>query len=95
MIVMALYFSSIGARQFSKLKLDIWIEADTTSCINDHILAAYDKLKTLAEESMTEERTNLKTVPNAVFMTLAVMAGTILNLEMPLTTSNTNCIYCD
>ena len=62
---MALSFSSIGARQFSQLMLDIGIDAGTTNCINDHISAACDKLKTLAEESMTEERTNLKTVPNA------------------------------
>ena len=64
-IGVALCFSSIGARQFSQLKLDIGIDASTTSCINDHISAACDKLKTLAIESITEERTNLKTVPNA------------------------------
>ena len=50
---MALSLSSIGARQFSQLKLDIGIDAGTISCINDHILAACNKLKTLAEESMT------------------------------------------
>ena len=81
---MTLPFSSIGARQFSQLKLDIGIESGPSSCINDRISAACDKLKTLAEESMTDERKNLKTVPNADLLILVVMAGKILNLEMPL-----------
>ena len=50
-----------------------------TSCINDHISAACDKLKTLAEESMTKEHTNLKTVPNASLLTRTVMPGMIFN----------------
>ena len=62
------------------------IETGITICINDHIPVACDKLKTLAGESMTDERKILKTVPNADLLTLAVMAGTILNLEKPLVT---------
>ena len=53
---MSLSFSSIGARQFSQLKLDIGIDAGTTRFINNHISATCDKLKTLDEESMTKER---------------------------------------
>ena len=62
---MALSFSPIGARIFSDIMLGIGIDPGSRSCINDHITTACDKLNTMAEENMAEERTKLKNLPKA------------------------------
>ena len=64
-----------------------------TSCIKDHISAACDKLKTLAEESMTKEHTNLKTVPNASLLTWTVMPGMIVNWKKPSCQPATHTVF--
>lgn len=62
---MALSFSPIGARKFSEIMLALGIDPGSRSCINDHITTACEKLKTLAEKDMAEERAKLKNLPKA------------------------------